>query len=67
MAWTDAETQRIEYLETVINSLQTAISNVMSKEQMRQLIIVKQTEVNALTLRVASLESQITILQASQD
>ena len=67
MAWTDAETQRIEYLETVVNSLQTAISNVMSKEQMRQLIIVKQTEVNALTLRVASLESQITILQASQD
>lgn len=64
MAWTSAEKQRIETLETVINDLQVAVTNLMSKQQMRQLLLIKQKEIDALTVRVASLESQIDVLQS---
>lgn len=64
MALTDAEKIRLETMETVINDLQVAISNLMAKQQMRQLLQIKQKEVDALTVRVASLESQVAVLQA---
>ena len=64
MALTDSEKIRLETMETVINDLQVAISNLMAKQQMRQLLQIKQKEVDALTVRVASLESQVAVLQA---
>ena len=63
MAFTSAEEQRIRAIETVLNQLQTAISNLMSKAQMKQLLLVKQSEVDQLTQRIAALESQVTSLQ----
>lgn len=65
MALTTAETERIEAIETMLNNLQTAISNLASKQQIRQLILIKQQEIDELTARVASLESQVVILQSS--
>ena len=67
MAWTSAETQRITTLEEVVNDLQIAVANLMSKTQMRQLLLVKQREVEALTTRIEALESQLTLLQGSLD
>lgn len=64
MAWTTAETERITLLETVVNDLQVAVSKLMSKQQMRQLLLVKQQELDALTVRVASLEAQVEVLQS---
>ncbi len=65
MAFTDAEEIRIQAIEEMINRLQTAISNTMSKQQMRQLLLLKQNEIDALTTRVATLESAIQVLQSS--
>ena len=63
MAWLSSETTRIETIEEAINELQIAVTNLMSKQQMRQLLLIKESEIQALTARVASLESQVTILQ----
>lgn len=63
MAFTDIETARILAIETVLNELQESISNLMSKMQMRQLLLLKQQEIQALTSRVEALESQVQILQ----
>lgn len=67
MAWTDAETSRINTLEEALNDLATAINHLASKQQLRQLLLIKQTTIDALTLRVASLEAQIATLQSEQD
>jgi len=65
MAFTAAEEIRLKAIEEMLNTLQTAIANTMSKQQMRQLLLVKQKEVDELTTRVAALESQITVLQGT--
>ena len=67
MAWTDAETTRVRNIELAINDLATAISNLMSKQQYRQLLLLKQNEVDALTTRVADLETQVAVLQGQID
>lgn len=68
MAFSDAEELRIRNIETVLNDLQTAVNdNLASKQQMRQLILIKQSQIEELERRVDSLESQIALLQGSQD
>jgi hypothetical protein len=63
MAWTSAESDRVKTIEEVVNDLQTAVNNLMSKAQMRQLLFVKQSEVDNLTQRVATLERLLQIVQ----
>jgi polyhydroxyalkanoate synthesis regulator phasin len=63
MAWTTAETTRIQAIETVLNSLQLSIANLMSKAQYRQLLLLKQADITDLQNRVIALESQIQTLQ----
>lgn len=63
MAWTSAESDRIATLETVINQLQTAVTNLAAKQQLQQLLILKQAEVDELTSRVEALERMVAILQ----
>ena len=67
MAWTSAETQRIVTLEEAINTLQVVVTNLANKEQLRQLMALKQGEIDALTERVASLEAQLAVLQSRLD
>lgn len=64
MAWTDTETQRIEAIEEMLNTLQIAIRNLASKLQVEQLMLIKQTEIDSIKDRVISLESQVTALQS---
>lgn len=63
MAFTDAEEARIQDIEEMINALQIAYSNLASKTQLNQLILIKQREIDNLTARVETLESQLTVLQ----
>lgn len=63
MAWTQAEEDRIIALEQRVNDVMTAITNLASKLQMRQLLLLKQAEIDSLTTRLNSLESQMAILQ----
>lgn len=64
MALTDAELTRIAAIETMLNTVQTALNRMVSQTQMRQLLLVKQAEVDALTARVAALEAQVLALQS---
>lgn len=62
----DAATEaRLQALESAVNNIQTAITNLASLAQLRQLNIIKQDEINALKERVDKLESEIQILQTS--
>lgn len=63
MAWTAAEEKRIQAIEEMLNKLQIATKNLASKAQMRQLLLVKQAEIDELRQRVESLETQVTNLQ----
>ena len=63
MAWTSTEEARIVAIETMLNDIQTAIGNLMSKLQFKQLLLIKQAEIEALTTRVTSLEAEVSVLQ----
>lgn len=63
MAWTDAENQRINAIELMLNKIQTAITNLASQKQLRSIVALKQNEINDLTSRVVALEQQVAILQ----
>lgn len=63
MSLTAYEEARIALIEEVLNELQVATSNLAAKQQVRQLILLRQTEIDSLTTRVAELERLITILE----
>jgi polyhydroxyalkanoate synthesis regulator phasin len=63
MALTAYEEARIALIEEVLNELQVATSNLAAKQQVRQLILLRQTEIDSLTTRVAELERIIIILE----
>jgi polyhydroxyalkanoate synthesis regulator phasin len=63
MAWTEAESTRIETIETVVNQLQTAITRLASKQQLQQLMLLKQAEITSLTNRIAALERAVELLE----
>jgi hypothetical protein len=64
MSLTAAEEIRIEAIENALNGALTSITNLISKEQMRQLLLLKQRELDAAVTRITSLEAQIVILQS---
>lgn len=64
MALTTAEEKRIENIETVCNSLSTAVANLMSKQQMRQLLLIREQEIETMKQQIAALESQVSTLQS---
>lgn len=68
MAFTDAEETRIQTLEETVNELSTIVKqNLASKLEMRQLLLIKQTEIDALRREVDALQSQLTTLQKRLD
>lgn len=65
MALTDYEEARLALIETVLADLQVAVGNLAAKQQLRQLSLLKQTEVDELRARVEELERLIIILENS--
>jgi len=65
MAFSAAEETRIQAIETMLNSLQIAVSNLASKQQLRQLTLLKQNEIEALETRITALETIVATLQAA--
>lgn len=63
MALTTAEEKRIIAIEEMLNRVQVALNNTVAKLEVRQTLLIKQKEIDALTQRVASLEAQIAVLQ----
>jgi uncharacterized coiled-coil protein SlyX len=64
MSWTTNEEARIASLEVVLNDIQVAMKALAEKATTYQMLEAKQDEVDALTERIAALESVITILTA---
>jgi hypothetical protein len=65
MAWTSQEEKRIVIIEEMLNSIQMKLNSLTPKTQLSQLLNAKQTEVNALTNKIASLEAIVTNLMAA--
>lgn len=63
MAFTDAEESRIQAIEKILNDVQLATKNLASKAQFNQLLMIKQKEIEALIVRIETLESEIALLQ----
>ena len=63
MAFTSSEEARIEAIENAISQLQIVVQNLASKKEFRQLLLLKQEEVDDLKTRVSALETQVSTLQ----
>ncbi len=64
MAFTASEELRIQAIESAINDLQVALNKLATKQQMKQLTNIRQSEIEDLKTRVAALESQVQTLQS---
>ena len=65
MAFTGVDEARIEAIENAILDLQKAVSNLASKQQVKQLVQIKQEEIVTLTTRVTELERLIALIENS--
>lgn len=63
MAFTASEEVRIQAIENAINQLQVALQNLASKKEFRQLLLIRQEEIDDLKSRVTALETQVSTLQ----
>ena len=64
MTITDAEEARLQTIELYLGTLRDTIDNLASKEQIRQLLLLKQQQVAILVSKVATLEAQLVALTA---
>jgi hypothetical protein len=64
MAFSASDELRIQAIEKAVNDLQTALNALATKAQMKQLLNIRQSEIEDLKTRVAALESEIQILQS---
>lgn len=55
--------QRIQALEAIVADLQTAVNNLASKKQLQQLSLIRQAEIEELTVRMVQAENAIVLLQ----
>jgi len=64
MAWSSEETARVQAIETKLNEMQVAINKLASRAQLKQLLNIRQSEIQELQQDIADLESQVAALQA---
>lgn len=64
MAWSSEETARVQAIETKINEMQVAINKLASRAQLKQLLNIRQSEIQELQQDVTDLQSQVEALQA---
>jgi vacuolar-type H+-ATPase subunit E/Vma4 len=55
---------RVELLEEVVNSVQTALTNVASTEAVNQIILLVQTDIQDLQTDLAALTARVDLIQA---
>ena len=54
---------RIIVIEEKLNEIQTALNSLATKRQLKQLLNIRQAEIDELQQKVASLETQVAALQ----
>lgn len=57
--------EEFEALINAVQNLQTAVNNLASKQQLRQLYSLRQQEIEEIKERLTTLERQVQILQGS--
>jgi len=62
-----SDSDRITALEKFVEQLQTAVNNLASKQQVRQLLLLKQQEITDLEARVTELERIVSLLENNID
>jgi len=55
--------EKIDFLTVVLNEVQVAINNLASKQQLRQLTLLKQKDIDDLKNRVTDLENEVLLLK----
>jgi len=65
MSWTTAERTRVAALEVILNQVQVAVTNLAAKQQVRQLTLLKQSEINQLRERIEDLERIVLLLEGA--
>lgn len=63
MPTTDDLQKDVDYIMTVLNDVQVAMTNLASKAQMRQLTLLRQQDITDLLARVAALEAEVASLK----
>jgi hypothetical protein len=63
LPWNDNELARVLQIETTINELLTAVANLMTKKQYRQLMAIRQAEIESLQTDVIELQSRLSIVE----
>ena len=62
-----SDSDRITALEKFVEQLQTVVNNLASKQQVRQLLLLKQQEITDLEARVTELERIVSLLENNID
>lgn len=63
MAFTVTENRRIEAIETMLNTVQTALNNVASKQQMKAILNIRQSEIEELQEEIVLLKQRVLDLE----
>lgn len=63
MAFTASEERRIRAIELKLNDIQTALNNLATREQLKQLLNIRQSEITELQEKVVELEQRILDLE----
>lgn len=63
MALTNAELARLTAIEEMLNTLQTVVSNLATKQMLRQINLQRQTELDTLNAKINELEAIVQTLQ----
>ena len=64
MSFSTQEEARIATIEEKLNELQTVMSRFVTIAQMKQVLLVKQQEVDQAVADIASLQTQVAVLQS---
>jgi len=59
----EALVKRLEFAEAVMNKMLSAITKLVSKDQVRQLSNLRQIDITNLETRVTALENAVDIIQ----
>ena len=63
MAFTESESRRIRAIELKLNDIQTALNNLATREQLKQLLNIRQSEITELQEKIEELEQRIVDLE----
>ena len=65
MALTAIEEKRLQSIEETLNRVQTALNNLATKTQLKQLLNIRQAEIDALRKELEELSQRVSNLESA--